>query len=240
MIYFIGCGPGDRKLITLRGEETLKKCSIIFYFPPYDKVFSDLVENKPKYMYFNHEFENIVEIIDNNKDKNIAFLVPGDLAIFSPFSCFLNYYRDNIEIIPGVGVFSYFSAKLKKILNPAGTIYSVTFLSTKLLGEKLGEYSFSDFLHRKTTLIIYMNILKIDELVDKLKEVYNENTSIYIGINLSLKDEKIFSGTLANIEKKLPFDISVEKFATIIVGDIKEMPLNIKWWNEKIKSYRIK
>jgi precorrin-4/cobalt-precorrin-4 C11-methyltransferase len=236
-IFFIGCGPGDRKLITVKGEEVLKKTDIVFYFPPYEKVFEDLMEKKTKYFFFDHSFKEIISIIEENRDKTISFLVPGDLSVFSPFPSFLNYLENRIEVIPGVGTFSYLAAKLKKILNPAGKIYTVSFLSTKMLEDKLGNYSLKELIHEKTTLIIYMNNLSIDKLTEKLLEVYTCETPVYIGINLCMEDEKVYSGNLGNISKILTVNMETEKFATVIVGDIENMPLNISWWDEKVASY---
>ncbi len=239
-IYFIGCGPGDRKLITVKGEETLKKSEIIFYFPPYDEIFYDLIKDKRKYMFFEHTFNEILSIIRNNFSKTIAFLIPGDLSVFSPFSSFLNYYRDRIEVIPGVGTYSYFASKLKKILNPAGKIFAVSVISTKMLDEKIGEYNLNDFINPNTTLIIYMNNLSTEELRKKLSEVYADETPIYIGANLCSEGERIFTGTIANMGEILPKDIVTEKFTTIIVGNIDTMPLNVSWWDNKVKSYKNK
>lgn len=241
-LYFIGCGPGDRKLLTIKGEECIKISDIVFYFPLYEENFKDLLKSKELYSYFNFTFDEIKNKIENtlNKAKNIAFLVPGDLSVFSPFSCFLNYFEEHIEIIPGIGTFNYLAAKIKKILNPPDNVYSITILGPKILHEKVGDFNFEDFISEKSTLIIYMNDMEIEKLQDKLLRIYPPDTAIYIGVNLSTENEKIFAGTLGNIEKKLAGNsLKQEKLTTIIVGNIEKLPLNIKWWDNKVKEHSL-
>ncbi len=234
-IFFVCCGPGDRKLITVKGEEIIKATDTVFYFPPYEKVFGDILKGKKRYAFFDYTFEEIKKIIEFS-NNDIAFLVPGDLSVFSPFSSFLHYFGERIEVIPGIGTYSYFAAKLKKILNPCGKVYGVTITSTRMLSEEIGDFSFKELFHPKTTLVIYMNTLSIKELVKKLLELYNDTTPIYIGFNLAGENEEIFSGTLANIEKSIPYDLTKEKFATIMVGNFEEMPFNKSWWNKKAEE----
>ena len=201
-----------------------------------------MLKGKQINSYFNHTFEQIKEKIEKTlkNNRNIAFMVPGDLSIFSPFSCFLNYFEKDIEIVPGIGTFNYFAAKLKKILNPPDNVYSISILGPKILHEKIGDFDFQDFISEKSTLIIYMNDMELAELKEKLLRIYSPNTDIYIGINLSTKNEQIFSGKLKNIEKKL-LNISLkhEKLTIIIVGNIEKLPLNIKWWNNKVKEHSL-
>jgi precorrin-4/cobalt-precorrin-4 C11-methyltransferase len=242
-LYIIGCGPGDRKLITLKGEEALKKSDIIFHFPPYEEIFSDILHEKQIFFYFDFTFNEIKQIIEENilKDKNIAFMVPGDLSLFSPFSSFINFFKDYIEVVPGISTFNYFAAKIKKILNPPDNIYSVTILGPKILHDKIGQFDFSDFVNNKSTLIIYMNDMTLKELLFNLKKIYSLDISIYIGINLSTNKERIYSGTLFTIENEMGnIDLSKEKLTTVIVGNLDEIPFNIEWWDDKIQEYNNK
>ncbi len=239
-LYFIGCGPGNRELITLKGEKCLKTADIIFYFPPFDEIFSDIVENKEKYFFFGFRFEEIEEIIENNLSggKNVAFMVPGDLSVFSPFSGFIKIFEEDIVVVPGIGTYSYFAAKLKRILNACGKIYSVSILSTRMLQERKGDTDFSPYITKDTALIIYMNTLSAVELKKQLCKVYPESTLVYAGYNLASKQEKIIKTDIKNMISDLEgIDLENEKLITIIVGNISDVPLNNLWWNEKVKSY---
>ena len=239
-IFIIGCGPGKRELITIEGEKCLEKSDIFFYFPPYDEIFHDLIKNKKKYFFFAYKFSEIVKIVKENllTGKNIAFMVPGDFSIFSPFSGFIKIFEQDIEIIPGVGSYSYFAAKIKRVLNACGKIYSVSILSTRMLLERKGDSDFSEYVTENTSLIIYMNTLSVENLYLQLSKIYIETTPVMVGYMLASKDEKIIFTNLKNMCNDLKdFNFEKEKFITIIVGDILDIPDNKTWWDTRVSSY---
>jgi len=240
-LYFIGCGPGSRELITIEGEKCLKKADVIFYFPPYEQIFSDIVQYKKKYFFFEYMFNEIKDRIEVSlsNNKNVGFMVPGDLSIFSPFSGFIKIFENEIEIIPGVGTYSYFAAKLKRILNACGKIYSISILSTRMLLERKGNPDFTEYTTKDTTLIIYMNTLSANELYKQLVKIYPLFTPVFVGYNLSSPKEKIIKTNIENMPVELKgLDIENEKLITIIVGDISEIPYNNLWWDNKVASVK--
>ena len=236
-IYFIGAGPGDPGLLTIKGKEILEKSEIVIFFKPYDEIYKKFLKNKRILEAFKFKFEELTEIIDSalNENKIVSFLVPGDIAIFSPYSAFLNYYSDKIEIIPGVGTLNYFASKLKYILNSHKNVHKVVIISTKILKERTGEFQLKDYADKNTTLIIFMNDLPLPKLIEELREIYKKDAMIHIGINLSMNEEKIFSFSLHNVNLK-EIKIPDEKLTIIIVTPFSEMPLKIKWWDRKVRS----
>ena len=236
----MSAGPGSPGLLTLRGREVLEKSDIVIYFKPYEKIFEKILKEKQLLEAFNYKFEELVEIIDKalNENKIVTFLVPGDIAIFSPYSVFLNYYKENIEIIPGVGTLNYFASKLSFILNSHKNVHKVVIISPKILKQRIGEFNLEKYADKNTTLVIYMNDIPIASLIEQLKKIYDENTMVHIGINLSMKNEKIFSFNLFSENINIP-EID-EKLTIIIVTPFKEMPLKIKWWNKKVEEYKNK
>ena len=237
-IYFIGAGPGDPGLLTIKGKEILEKSEVVIFFKPYNKIYEKFLQNKKTYEAFKFKFEELTEIIDSalNQNKIVSFLVPGDIAIFSPYSAFLNYYKDKIEIIPGVGTLNYFASQLKFILNSHKNVHKVVIISTKILKERTGDFKLKDYADKNTTLIIFMNNIPISHLINELKDIYENDAMIHIGINLSMENEKIYSFSLhnCNLEK---INIPNEKLTIIIVTPFFEMPLKIKWWNKKVEEY---
>ncbi len=239
-IYFIGAGPGDPGLLTLKGKQLLESSDIVIYFKPYDIIFKKFLKDKIIYEAFAYKFEEIVDIVETglHQNKRICFLVPGDIAIFSPYSVFLNYFRDKIEIIPGVGTLNYFASQLKFILNSDNSVHKVVIISTKILKQRINEFKIENFVDRNTTLIIFMNDEKYSNLIKSLQKVYDKNAMIHFGINLSMEEEKIYSFDLQKLD---PEKISIpnEKLTIIIVTPFNQMPLKIKWWNKKVEEYKL-
>ena len=239
-IYFISAGPGDPGLLTIKGKEILEKSNIVIYFKPYNDTFKEFLKNKKCFEAFTLKFEEIVKLINeaNKKKEIISFLVPGDIAIFSPFSAFLNYYKDKIEIIPGVGTLNYLASKLNFILNSHSIVHKVVIISTKILKERIGKFNLKDFADKHTVLIIFMNDTPLKELFQELKNIYDNETLVHIGVKLSMKDEKIYSIPLYKNNDNIP-EID-ERLSLIIVTPFSKLPEKIKWWNKKVEEHRSK
>lgn len=239
-IHFVSAGPGDPGLLTLKGKEVLDNSDIVFYFKPYNILFKNLLKNREIYEAFSLKFEEITALIDKaiNSNKKVCFLVPGDIAIFSPYSVFLSYYKDKIEIIPGVGTLNYFASKLHYILNSHSLVHKVTIISTKILKERVGNFELKSYTDKNTVLIIFMNDIPIDKIVNELKDIYEDNAMIHIGSKLAMSEERIYSFSLKNFPyKNLNID---EKLSLIIITPYSEMQLKIKWWNKKVEEHKIK
>ncbi len=238
-IYFVSGGPGEPGLLTIKGKEILEKSDIVIYFKPYETLFKKFLKGKEIYEAFSLKFEEIVALVEKSlkNQKIVCFLVPGDIAIFSPFSGFLNYFKDKIEIIPGVGTLNYFSARLNYILNSHSQVHKVVIISTKILHERVGNINFKNYADKNTVLIIFMNDMPIKKIVEELKDVYDDDAMIHIGVKLSMNDEKIYSFPLQNFSNDLKID---EKLSIIIITPFSEMQLKKKWWNKKVEEFKSK
>ena len=83
MVYFIGAGPGDVDLITVKGRDILTKADVVIYagslvakeHMDYCKE-EALIYNSAKMT-----LEEVIEVMDTNKDKTIVRLHTGDPSI---------------------------------------------------------------------------------------------------------------------------------------------------------------
>lgn len=84
MLYLIGIGLGNEKDLTLNELETIKSCDIVYletYTSKLSSSVSDLEKlvNKKIISADRNFVENKNEIIENSKEKKVAFLVKGDV-----------------------------------------------------------------------------------------------------------------------------------------------------------------
>lgn len=133
-LYVIGVGPGDPELITLRGLKILKEVPLIFYptggketlalsiiekvIPLREKRLLELYFPMQRVEELSQYWEEIAEKIRAclSDTGTGAFITLGDPAFYSTFfylQSFLEKRGIEIEIIPGIGSFSAFSALLK-------------------------------------------------------------------------------------------------------------------------------
>ncbi|MCX7771388.1 MAG: SAM-dependent methyltransferase [Proteobacteria bacterium] len=234
-IYFIGAGPGSAEHLTIYGLEKLKKSKYVFAPNIYKKTFQKFLKGKEVFDPFDYLFNELVSLIENFREKSsVAFLLPGDETVFSPFQPFIDYYKEECEVIPGVGVVNSASAILKKTLDLPNIANTIVLTSTRSLKSAFEDHDFMQFVKRDVTLVLYMNHIPLEELTKRLIPILGKECPIAILYKISLPEQEVVSGTLGNIcrrVKKDYFESSKEpSMAMIIIGYVlKERAKKSSW-----------
>ncbi|HEX9872999.1 MAG TPA: SAM-dependent methyltransferase, partial [Deferrimonas sp.] len=157
-VYFIGAGPGDPSLLTLKGAALLAECPAVFAPEPFEETFAGLLSGKSVEIPFDFYFDELLEKVEKLLKKgNVAFLVPGDLTFYAPFQALVDILGDRSEVIPGVGTANAASAYLKKTLDLSGVCNRAVLTSPRILEENKGAPSLRDLAAPGATLLLYMN-----------------------------------------------------------------------------------
>ena len=223
MVYFIGAGPGDVDLITVKGRDILAKADIVIYagslvakeHMDYCKE-GALIYNSAKMT-----LEEVIEVMNDNKDKVIVRLHTGDPAIYGAIKEQMDELEKlNIkyEVVPGVSSFTAAAAAIKRELTlPRVT---QTIILTRIEGrtpvpesedlEKLAQVG--------ATMCIFLSISMIDKVVEKLRRGYRRNVPIAIVERATWDNERSIIGTLDDIVDKVK-EANITKCAQILVGD---------------------
>ena len=223
MVYFIGAGPGDVDLITVKGREILTKADVVIYAG--SLVAKDHMEYcKEDALVYNSAkmtLEEVIEVMNENKDKIIVRLHTGDPAIYGAIKEQMDELEKlNIkyEVVPGVSSFTAAAAAIKKELTlPRVT---QTMILTRIEGrtpvpktedlEKLAQVG--------ATMCIFLSISMIDKVVEKLRRGYRRNVPIAIVERATWDNERSIIGTLDDIVDKVKA-ANITKCAQILVGD---------------------
>lgn len=223
MVYFIGAGPGGVDLITVKGRDILAKADVVVYagslvakeHMDYCKE-GALIYNSAKMT-----LEEVIEVMNDNKDKVIVRLHTGDPAIYGAIKEQMDELEKlNIkyEVVPGVSSFTAAAAAIKKELTlPRVT---QTIILTRIEGrtpvpesedlEKLAQVG--------ATMCIFLSISMIDKVVEKLRIGYGRNVPIAIVERATWDNERSIVGTLDDIVDKVK-EANITKCAQILVGD---------------------
>ena len=242
-IYFVGGGQGDPALMTIRGMEILKSASLVFAPGHYRDSYADVLAGKEFYDPFDFHYKDLVGKIDSalEQGRPVVFLVPGDLAIFSPVQSIISRYPD-AEVIPGVGTLNAASAALKRTFDLPGVSHSTIATSPKTINnspDTIGALS-----RHRSTLVLYMNNKTPDALAAELSEGYPPDTPVAIVSRISLPGEGIVYSTVGTLAKDVDpsWFADEDAFKIIVVGKALTASEDPSWWDRRkdVRDERLK
>lgn len=249
-VYFIGAGPGDPALLTLKGATLLAECPAVFAPDPFEETFAELLRGKKVLLPFDFYFDELLEKIDDLlREGNVAFLVPGDLTFYAPFQAIIDTIGDRTEVVPGVGTANAASASLKKTLDLPGVCNRAVLASPRTLGNQEGAPTLRELAAPGVTLLIYMNNLPLPELTAQLRAGYGRSVPIAIFHRLGLPGQEVVSGTLDDIVDRVGdrdfFNLGKKNarpaLTLVIAGETLTAKVDGTWWDfrrENIWKYR--
>jgi len=243
-VYFIGAGPGHAKYLTLEGKDALEKCGLVFAMEPYPETFAELLRGKSVEDPFERVFEDLIrEVLEALGSAPVAFLVPGDITVFSPFLPIVDYFSERSSVIAGVGTLNAAAALVKRTLDMPGISHSVVLTSPKHI-DKEGDAEDLDRLARCAgTLVLYMNNRPLNQLAAELSGGFEPDTPVAIASRVGMGDEKVYSCTLSTMADTVGDDdifglVSGDpSLAIIIVGDVLEAKSDPAFWNRRKERF---
>ena len=225
-IHFIGVGPGSADLLTIRGQRFIKKSPICLYAGSLvskkilDYCPKNVIKKNTAYMDLDKIFDEFRKA--EKKKLDVSRLHSGDLSIWSAIGEQIRLLKNaNIAytITPGVPSFAAASAVIEKELTLPGVSQSVILTRTSGRATPLPESENIERMAKtKATLAIHLSIQNLKVLIGKLLPFYGEECPISILYKISHPDQKIYTGTLKNIESKVPN--SITRTALILVGKV--------------------
>jgi len=225
MVYFIGAGPGDPELITVKGKKHIEESDIIIYAG--SLVNKELLKYcKPSAEIYDSAGMTLEEVLEvmikgTKEGKKITRLHTGDPSIFGAIReqmDALDRYGIQYEVIPGVSSFLATAAALKKEYTLPGVTQTVILTRMEGRTEVPSEEKIEALAMHKATMVIFLSIGMIDELVSRLKTGYEETTPVAVVYKASWPEQKTVRGTLADIAGKVKEE-GIKKTALVVVGN---------------------
>jgi len=225
-VYFVGCGPGDPELLTVKAKKLIQKADVIVYsgsLIPQEII--KLCKKAKLYDAAKLVREEIFEILRDNalKGKLVIRLHDGDPTIYGA----IREQTDNLkkakiefEIVPGIPPFLASAAALGSELTLPGVTQTIIVTRAESRTKVPSHERISELAKHKATMIFYLSVHLVSDIVKQaLKGGYSKSTPVAAIYRASWKDEKIIKGTLDNIVKKIR-DEKITRTAIIIVGEI--------------------
>lgn len=241
-VYFLGAGPGDPELLTLRAARLLADCPTVYAPTPFEQTFAEHLHGKRVLIPFDFYFDELLTQIDEQLQIGpVAFLVPGDLTFYSPFQALVDALGARAAVIPGVGTANAAAAYLKKTLDLPGVCNRAILASPRTLGDSPGAPTMGDLAAPGVTMLIYMNNLPLTELVAQLRQGYGRDVTIAILHRLGLPGEEVVRGTLDDIVARVGerdfFNLTGPDrrpaLTLVLVGESLATVADGSWWDHR-------
>ncbi len=243
-VYFVGMGPGDYELLTLKALNLLRNAELVLYPGTLanPELVKELKEQNPKAEFVDTGNLKLEEIIDRIKGaffagKKVVRLVSGDPAFYSAIQEQIEELRAlkiPYEVVPGVSSAVTAAAKLGIELTIPEISHTVVF--TRALGKTGGatEEEIKNFAKTQSTLVFFLSAARAEFLEKSLLEVLPENIPVVIAYKLCTKEEKFIFTTLSELSTSIKRH-GIKKTALILVG--KALEAAEKTLNKRSKLY---
>lgn len=224
-VYFVGAGPGDPELITVKGKQLMEKADLVVYAGSlvsqgllgWIRPGAELIDSASLTLEQTHGF-----LVDGYKRRlRVIRLHSGDPCLYGAIHeqmALLDREGIPYEVVPGVSAVFATAAALKREL----TIPEVS--QTLIITRKGGktpvppEESLASLASHRATMALYLSVNAIEDVVDELSLFYPETTPVVVAHRVSWQDEKFFTGTLRDIAQKVK-SAGITRQALILVGE---------------------
>lgn len=224
-VFFIGAGPGDPDLITIRGRDLIARCpvclyagslvpkAVVGYAPPDARVIDTA----------SMSLDEIVGAFEAAQAAglDVARVHSGDPSIFGATAEQFSALRARgipFEIVPGVPAFVAAAARLGVELTVPEVAQTV--ILSRLSGRASAmppAETLEAVAASRGTLVLHLAARQLVRIADELAPLYGADCPVALVARATWPDEAIVRGTLADIvEKAAP--LGVERTALVIVG----------------------
>ena len=207
MVYFIGAGPGDPDLITVKGKRVIEEADRIIYAG--SLVNPQILEGaKPEARIYNSASMTLPQVISvmeqgEQEGKITARVHTGDPSLYGAVREQMTELEKRgiqYEVIPGVSSFLAAGAALKREYTLPGVSQSV--ILTRMEGRTPvpEKESLEELAKHGSTMVIFLSVGQIRELCRRLKKGgYGSDTPAAVVYKASWEDEIVIQGTLRDL-----------------------------------------
>jgi precorrin-4/cobalt-precorrin-4 C11-methyltransferase len=222
-VWFVGAGPGNPDLITVKGKKLLERADVLIYAG--SLVNPDLVALSAAPVKIDSWGMNLDDIVaamevHANAGKTVVRLHSGDPSLFGAIVeqiAELEKRGIAVEIVPGVSSLFAAAAALQTELVLSGITDAV--IITRPSGRTLERDHIPELSGLGATLAVFLGTDRLDEVTKKC--TCPPETPAAVVYRASWEDQKVIRGTVADIAQKTR-DAGIQKTALLIVGHVIE------------------
>ncbi|AZF05251.1 precorrin-4 C(11)-methyltransferase [Pseudomonas sp. R5-89-07] len=224
-VYFIGAGPGDPELITVKGQRLIRSCPVIIYAG--SLVPEAVLEGHQAHQVVNSAELHLGEIIDliqvaHANGQDVARVHSGDPSLYGAIGEQIRHLREHgipFQIIPGVTAVAACAALLETELTLPDIAQSVILTRYADKTSMPPGEAFDSLARHGTTMAIHLGVNHLEKIVAELLPHYGADCPIAVVHRATWPDQDWALGTLTDIAAKVAAK-GFRRTALIIVGRV--------------------
>lgn len=224
-VHFVGCGPGDPDLITVKAANLIKRADVVVYSgslvprPILDMCSGTLYDASGMVR------EEITDILLQaaKQDRVTVRLHDGDPTIYGA----IREQMDNLNkegvsctVVPGVTAMLASAAALGTQLTLPGVTQTIIITRAESRTDVPDRESISGLARHRATMVLYLSVHLLSEIArEAISGGYPESTPVAVVYRASWDDQKVVTGTLTDISGKVRA-ARITRTATVIIGEV--------------------
>lgn len=211
IVYFIGAGPGDPELLTLKGKRLLEEAGLVLYAGSLvnPAVLAHAHPDAARHSSAGMDLEEQIKLMRAavERGQTVARLHTGDPAIYgATFEQMRRLEAEGLDyrVVPGVTSALAAAAALGIELTVPERTQTVIF--SRLCGRTNvpEREALARLAEHRASLLLFLSAGMIERVVDELLATgYRPDTPIAVAFRVSWPDERIIRGTLTDIAEQV-------------------------------------
>jgi precorrin-4/cobalt-precorrin-4 C11-methyltransferase len=209
-VYIIGAGPGDPRLLTLRGAELIAACPVVLYtgsLVPREV----LGHARPDARLIDSSGLTLDEILDviveaRDADQDVARVHTGDPVLFGSTAEQMRRMTElgiAYDIIPGVSSFTAAAAAIGRELTVPELSQTVILTRAEGRTPMPPSEQLDDLARHQATLALFLSITLLGEVTRALIPSYGADCPVVVVHKATWPEQQIVHGTLGDIRDKV-------------------------------------
>jgi precorrin-4/cobalt-precorrin-4 C11-methyltransferase len=224
-VHFIGAGPGDPELLTLKAARLIAACPVCLYagslVPPQVVAGAppDALVRDTATMTLDETHALILQA--HQKGQDVARVHSGDPSLYGAIAEQIRLLRrDGIpyQITPGVPAYVAAAAALGQELTIPTVVQSVILTRVAMKSTDMPEReTLENFAASGATLAIHLGVRALRDIERRLTPFYGADCPVVVAYRVGWPDQQMIRGTLATIHAAVR-EAKITRTALILVG----------------------
>lgn len=228
-VYFIGAGPGDPELITVKGQRLIQSCPVILYAG--SLVPEAVLQGHSAVQVVNTaslNLEQIIELIQqaHAREQDVARVHSGDPSLYGAIGEQIRHLRQRgipFQIIPGVTSTAASAALLGCELTLPGVSQTLILTRYGHNAPLPPKEQLSELAQHGATLAIHLGVKHLGAIVAELIPHYGADCPAAVVYRVGWPDQDWVLSTLAELEAKTQAK-GFQRTSLILVGQVLNSP----------------